>query len=114
MKTVENHVQLIGNIGQDATMKNFENGNKLTMVSLATNDGYKNKEGEWVARTQWHRLIAWGPTAERLEKFFKKGRKVAVTGKITYRNYEDKDGNQREISQIVVDNFSLLNKLEEA
>ena len=73
---------------------------------------YRNSNGDKVTSTQWHNIVAWGKTAELLGTLLKKGKEVAVTGKLTYHNYQDKDGNNRYISEIVVDDFALLSNGE--
>ena len=105
MKTLRNHVQLIGNLGKDVECVTFENDRKKASVSLATNEFYKDKKGELVQETQWHNLVAWGKTADLMASALKKGHEVAVAGKLAYRNYEDKDGNKRFISEVVVREF---------
>ena len=92
MNTIKNTVQLIGNLGKDVDLVKFENGNQLAKMSLATNDYYRNKEGEKVEETQWHNLVAWGKKAEVMARILKKGNEVAIQGKLTHRTYEDKDG----------------------
>lgn len=108
MSTLRNSVQLIGNLGNDPEVVNLESGRKLAKFSLATNETYKNQQGEKVTETQWHNLVVWGKTAEIAEKYLAKGREVAVNGKLTYRNYEDKNGVKRYITEIVVNDLQLL------
>jgi single-strand DNA-binding protein len=105
MKTLRNHVQLIGNLGKDVECISFESDRKKATVSLATNEFYKDKKGELVQQTQWHNLVAWGKTADLMASVLKKGHEVAVSGKLAYRNYEDKDGTKRYVSEIVVQEF---------
>lgn len=108
MSTLKNSVQLIGNLGNDPEVVNLESGRKLAKFSLATNETYKNQQGEKVTETQWHNLVVWGKTAEIAEKYLTKGREVAVNGKLTYRNYEDKNGVKRYFTEIVVNDLQLL------
>lgn len=112
MNKVRNSITLIGNLGKDPELKEFENGKTLAKFSLATNEVYRNSNGDKVTSTQWHNIIAWGKTAELLGTLVKKGKEVAVTGRLTYRNYQDKDGNNRYISEIVVEDFALLSSGE--
>ncbi len=79
-------------------------------LSIATNEAYKNQKGELVKETQWHNVIAWGKTAEIAEQFLEKGSEVCVSGKLTSRSYDDKDGNKRFISEIVVNELLMLGK----
>ena len=75
---------------------------------MATNENYKNANGEKVTDTQWHNIIAWGNTAEIIEKYVNKGEEVAIEGKLTSRSYDDKDGNKRYITEIVVNELLML------
>lgn len=108
MSTLRNKVQLIGNLGQDPEVVKLESGKNLVKFSLATNETYKNQQGEKVTETQWHNLVAWGKTAEIIEKYLTKGKEVAVEGKLTYRNYEDKSGVKRYLTEIVVTDLQML------
>ena len=108
MSSLKNKVQLIGNLGQDVEIVNLESGKKLAKFSIATNEVYKNQQGEKVTNTDWHNLIAWGKTAELAEKLLVKGSEVAIEGKLTSRSYEDKDGVKRYITEVVVNEFLLL------
>ena len=86
---IRNKVQLIGNLGNDPQITKLENGNSLAKFSVATNESYLNKAGERIENTQWHNIIAWGKTAEIVEKILKKGNEVVVEGKLINRSYED-------------------------
>jgi len=90
MSTLKNHVQLIGNVGQEPTITNLESGKKVARFSLATNEYYKDAKGEKQTETNWHTVVAWGKTAEIIEKYVGKGKEVGVTGKLKSRSYEDK------------------------
>ncbi|MFM7838033.1 MAG: single-stranded DNA-binding protein [Chitinophagaceae bacterium] len=100
MNTIKNKVQLIGNIGSAPEIKTTEAGKKLARFSLATNENYRSAKGEKVKETQWHNIIAWGKTADLVEKYFKKGKEVAIEGKLINRNYTDKEGKKRYISEV--------------
>jgi single-strand DNA-binding protein len=108
MNNLKNRVQLIGNLGMNPEIKNLESGKKLAKFSIATNESYKNAKGEKIEDTQWHNLIAWGKTADIIEKYLQKGTEVAVEGKLTNRSYDDKDGNKRYITEIVVNEILML------
>lgn len=105
MSTLKNSVRLVGNLGMDPEVKSFENNRKLAKLSIATNETYKNDKGEKVTDTQWHNLILWGAQAKLAEDLLKKGDEVAVEGKLATRNYVDKDGVKRYITEIVVNEF---------
>lgn len=115
MNTLKNRVQLIGNLGRDPEMITFDSGKTKANFSIATSDVRKNDKGEYITETQWHNLVAWGKTAEIAEKILKKGSEVAIEGKLTSRSYEDKDGNKKYITEIIVNELLLLksNKKEE-
>ena len=108
MNALRNKVQLIGNLGMDPEVKALDGGKKLAKMSIATNEHYKNAKGERVTETQWHNLIAWGKTAEIVEKFLKKGCEVAIEGKLINRNYTDKEGIKRYVTEIEVSELLML------
>ena len=110
MNTLRNKVQLIGNLGKDPEIINLESGKTLAKFSIATNESYKNAQGEKVTDTQWHNIIAWGKTAQIVEKFITKGKEVAIEGKLTTRTWEDKDGNKRYITEVVCSELLMLGK----
>ncbi|MBK9256395.1 MAG: single-stranded DNA-binding protein [Saprospiraceae bacterium] len=112
MNTLKNSVQLIGNIGRDVEMVNFETGNKKASVTLATSDYYTNNQGEKVKQTEWHNLIAWGKTAELMAQLLRKGSEVAIQGKLTSRSYTDKAGVTRYITEVVVNEFLSLSRAD--
>tara|TARA_B100000767_G_C19581057_1_gene457323 strand:- start:385 stop:720 length:336 start_codon:yes stop_codon:yes gene_type:complete len=101
MSTLRNKVQLIGNLGNDPEIITMDSGKKLAKFSIATNDIYKNAQGEKVTDTQWHNVVAWGKTADIIEEYVTKGKEVAVEGKLTSRSYDDKEGNKRYITEVV-------------
>jgi len=107
---MKNRVQLIGNTGNDPIIKTFEGGRKLANLTIATNESYKNDKGERVEQTEWHTVVAWGKTAEIIEKFVTKGKQIAIEGKLTHRSYEDKNGEKRYITEVVANEIMLLGK----
>ena len=110
MQTLRNNVQLIGNLGQDPEIINLESGKKLAKFSLATNESYKDKNGEKVEQTYWHNIVAWGKTADIIENFVSKGKEVAITGKLTNRSWEDKEGNKRYTTEVVCNELLMMSK----
>lgn len=110
MNALRNKVQLIGHVGQEPEIKNFDGGKKLANLTIATNEVYYNDKGDKVEQTEWHRITAWGKTAEIIEKFVTKGKEIAIEGKLTHRNYDDKDGNKRYVTEVVVSELLLLGK----
>jgi single-strand DNA-binding protein len=108
MNSLKNRVTLIGNLGQDPETKTTETGKKVTHFRLATTDGFKNADGERVNETTWHNIVAWNGLADIADRFLKKGKEVAVEGKIVYRTYEDKNGITKYITEIVLNDLVLL------
>ena len=108
MSTIKNHVQLIGNVGQEPTITNLESGKKVARFSLATNENYKNSKGEKQTDTNWHTVVAWGKTADIIEKYAEKGKEIAVVGKLETRTYTTNDGDQRYVTEVVADEILLL------
>jgi single-strand DNA-binding protein len=110
MYALKNKVQLIGNLGNTPEVRNTESGKKLVRFSVATNEQYKNAKGERVTETQWHNIIAWGKVADIAEKYLVKGTEVAIEGKLVNRNYTDKEGNKKYITEIQVNELLMLGK----
>ena len=110
MNTLRNKVQLIGNLGNDPEIVNLESGKTLAKFSVATNESYKNVQGEKVTDTQWHNIVAWGKTAQIIEKYVGKGKEVAIEGKLTTRSWEDKDGVKRYSTEVVCSELLMLGK----
>lgn len=100
MYALKNKVQLIGNLGNSPEIKTIENGKIMARFSLATSEIYKNVKGEKVKETQWHNIVAWGQVAEIVKKYLDKGKEVAIEGKLVNRNYVDKTGVKKYITEI--------------
>jgi len=108
MYALQNKVQLIGNLGNAPEVRTTETGKKLVKFSVATNEIYRNANGEKIKETQWHNLIAWGKLADIAEKYLLKGTEVAIEGKLINRNYTDKEGNKKYVTEIQVNELLLL------
>lgn len=108
MKSLRNSVQLIGNLGMDPEVKEVSNGNKMARFSLATSESYRNQKGEKITETQWHNIIIWGKLAEVAEKYLKKGKQIAVEGKLETNSYDDKEGNRKFFTQVRVNDLLML------
>ncbi len=106
MKSLRNSVQLIGRLGKDPEVKDF-NDRKKAWFSIATTESYKNQKGEKVEDTQWHNVVIWGKLAGVAEKYLKKGNEVAVEGKLIHRIYEA-NGEKRFITEINVNDLVML------
>ena len=107
-----NKVTLIGNLGRDPEIRHLENGSMVGKFPVATNESYRDKNGEWQTLTEWHDVVVWRSLAERAEKALKKGSLVYVEGKLTHRKYQDKDGNERYITEVVANTIKPLERRE--
>jgi len=107
-----NKVTLIGRLGKDPEKKTLPSGAAFVRFTIATNESYKDKDGEWKDNTEWHNIIMWRELAERAERQLKKGGLVFIEGKITYQKYEDKDGKSTTFTEIAANNFRSLEKSE--
>jgi single-strand DNA-binding protein len=110
MSTLRNKVQLIGNLGNTPEIITLESGKKLAKFSLATNEHYKDADGQKQTKTEWHNLVAWDKTAEIIEKYVTKGKEIAIEGKLTNRSWDDKEGNKRYTTEVVVSEVVLFSK----
>ena len=108
MNSLRNKVSLIGRLGAQPEVVKFDSGRTLARFSLATNESYKNKEGEWQEQTQWHNITAWGKTADLIAKLLNKGQEVVVEGRLVNNSYETKDGEKRYGTNIEVSDFLIL------
>lgn len=102
MQTLRNHVTLIGNMGQNALITNFDNGNKVARFSLATDSKVKSKDGGVTKNTEWHRVFAWGNMAQYIENYGEKGKQIAIHGRLIKRTYVSPEGKSRAITEIEV------------
>lgn len=109
MKSLRNTVQLIGRLGKDPEVKEF-NKSKKASFTIATTDVYKNQKGAKVEDTQWHNIVIWGQLAGIAEKYLKKGMEVCVEGKLVHRNYETDKGEKRYITEINVNDLVMFGK----
>lgn len=98
---MNNKVQLIGNLGMNPEVKEVGDKKTLAKFSIATNDYYKDSQGEKVEETHWHNVVAWGKTAEIAQNHLKKGTQAAIEGKLITRRYEDKDGNMKYVTEVL-------------
>jgi len=108
MNNLRNRVQLIGHLGQDPEIKTLESGKKVANFTIATNDSFKNNEGQKVEETTWHNIVAWNGLAERAARYLKKGKEVAIDGRLVYKSYEDKKGMTRYVTEIVLNDMLFL------
>lgn len=105
-----NKIILVGNVGKDPEVRYLENGVAVAKFPLATSENYKNKNGERVSNTEWHNIVAWRGLAEIAEKYVKKGNQLFIEGKLASRSWDDKEGNKRYITEVIVSNMQMLDK----
>ncbi len=105
-----NKVILIGHLGKDPEVRKLDAKSTIAKFSLATTEAFKTKDGNWVDQTEWHNIVMWRGLAERAERDLKKGMLIYLEGKIRTRSWEDKEGNKRYTTEVVVDSFLLLEK----
>jgi single-strand DNA-binding protein len=109
MRNLRNSVRLIGRLGDDPKVSKFDNGKQKATFSLATDESYKNKNGERVDDTQWHNIEVWDGLSTVAEKYLKKGMEIAVEGRLVHESYE-KDGETRYYSKVVLSDILMLEK----
>ena len=104
-----NKVLLLGNVGKDPEMRASQGGMVIASFTLATADRQKDQTGQWVDKTEWHNLVAFGRTAEIVRDYVKKGTQVFIEGKIQTRSWDDKESGQKKYrTEILVNDMSLL------
>ncbi len=103
-----NKAMLIGNLGKDPELRYTASGQAVATFSLATNESWKDKEGNLQERTEWHNIVAWQKLAEICGEYLRKGKKVYIEGRIQTRNYEDKEGVKRYVTEIVAEDLIML------
>lgn len=108
MYAIKNKVQLIGNLGRAPEIRTTESGKKMARFSVATDDFFRNSKGERVKETLWHTVVAWGKLADFAEKSLTKGTEVVLSGKLTHREYIDKKGIKRLITEIVMNELVIV------
>lgn len=108
MNTLRNKVQLIGHLGTAPEIKSFDGNKKMARLSIATNEAYTNAKGEKVKETQWHNVVLWGKQAEFAEKYLNKGSEVLIEGKLVNRNYTDKEGIKKYVTEVQVNDVMVF------
>ena len=111
MNALRNRVLLIGRLGQDPERIEFDGDKVKANLRLATNEVYRNAQGEKTETTQWHNVIAWGQLAAIMTQYLSKGSEVAIEGRLVYRQYEDKTGQQRVAAEIVTQEMLMLDRV---
>ncbi len=110
MNALRNSVRLLGHLGDNPKVRKLDSGKSVANFSIATNEIYRDSNGEKQSETTWHRLVAWGKQAEIAEKYLKKGSEVTIEGKLTNRSWEDKNGEKQYTTEIVVNSMLILDK----
>lgn len=105
-----NKVTLIGRLGKDPEVRTLDSGTNIAKFSLATDESYKDKNGEWQTQTEWHNIILWRGLAERAEQTLRKGVLVYLEGKLTSRSWQDDQGNTNYITEVRGNYFRVLQK----
>ena len=103
-----NKVILVGNLGRDAELRYTPGGAAVATLNLATTEVWNDKGGQKQEKTEWHRIVLWGKTAESLNEYLTKGKQIYVEGRLQTRNWEDKDGNKKYTTEIRGDRIVLL------
>ena len=103
-----NKVILLGNLGKDPDLRYTPSGKAVATFSLATNERWTSQDGQKQENTTWHNIVAWGKQAETMKEYLTKGRQVYIEGRIANRSYEDKEGNKKYVSEVVVQQFSFI------
>lgn len=112
MTTMRNSVQLIGRPGIAPEIKEIGNNRKMARFTLATNNYYTNDKGERVEQTDWHNIVAFGKVVDIIEKYVRKGQEIAIEGRLSTSSWEDKDGNKRYRTEVVINELLMLQKME--
>ena len=108
-----NHVTLLGNVGADPVVRDIGGGNKAAQFSIATSESYKDRDGTWKERAEWHNIVAFNGYAFTVEKFVRKGSQICVEGKLRTRSWTDQQGVKRYVTEIIVSNIQLLGTPQE-
>ena len=103
-----NKVILVGNLGRDAEIRYTSSGTAVATLSLATTDVWTDKGGQRQEKTEWHRVVLWGKTAETLQEYLLKGRQIYIEGRLQTRQWDDRDGNKRYTTETRADRVVLL------
>lgn len=107
-----NKVTLIGNLGKDPEIKTIDEKLVVTKFTLATTESYKDEKGEKHNQTEWHNIVLWNKQATLAAKYLKKGSKIYLEGKIKTRSYENKEAIKKQVTEIIVEHFLMLDKPE--
>lgn len=104
-----NKVILVGHLGKDPEVRHLDGGVTVASFPLATSEKY-NKDGRKVEQTEWHNIVMWRALADNASKLLKKGKLIYIEGKLRSRSYEDREGNKKNITEIVAESFTILGR----
>lgn len=107
-KLICNRVQLMGNLGKDPELREFNGGKKKTFFSIATNERFSFGEGQFKEDTQWHNIVAWGKLAAQAAEQLNKGSRITLEGRLVHGSYEGKDGQKRYYTEVVMNSFQVM------
>lgn len=110
MNALRNSVRLIGRLGDSPKVRKLDSGKTVANFTIATNEIHFDQKGQKVSETTWHKIVVWGKQAEVAENYLKKGSEIALEGKLTNRQYEDKNGEKQYITEIVANSLLMLDK----
>jgi single-strand DNA-binding protein len=110
---IRNQVQLIGHLGNAPEVKELSAGKTVAKFSIATKDNYKDAQGNWVNNTDWHQIVAWGALAQKAQKQLEKGTEIVLQGKLSTRTWQDKEGKTQYITEVILNDYSLLGTKKE-
>jgi single-strand DNA-binding protein len=113
MNTLRNKVSLIGRLGAQPEVTTFDTGRSLARFTIATNESYKDKDGNWKENTQWHVVNAWGTIADRVKNNLNKGQEIILEGRLVHQSYESKSGEKRYGTVIEASEFLLLSQRQD-
>ncbi len=113
-KGTVNKVILIGRLGQDPDLRYTPSGTAVTTLSVATNEVWRDRDGNNQERTEWHRVVLWGKQAETAGEYLKKGSRIYIEGRLQTRNWEDKDGNRRYTTEVIASRMQFMDGRQES
>lgn len=111
---IKNRVQLMGNLGKDPDVREFDGGKRMARFSLATNERFTYGDGLSKEDTQWHGVVAWGRVAEQVSQQLRKGARISLEGRLVHRSYETKEGQKRYITEVVMNTFQVVESSAQA
>jgi single-strand DNA-binding protein len=103
-----NKVIIIGHLGKDPEVRYTPSGQAVANFTIATTENWNDKQGQKQERTEWHRIVAWGKSAELAGEYLSKGRQVYIEGKLQTRQWDDRDGNKKYTTEIIANNITFL------